>query len=53
MLGIIPIVAVIAWLATKDPKVLIAIPGAIIFVGAPWFVFWIIRSIITGHWKWT
>jgi hypothetical protein len=50
MLGIIPIVALISWMATNDPKVLIVIPGAIFFVGAPWFVFWVLRFIITGRW---
>jgi len=51
ILGIIPIVAAISWIATKDTNVFIMIPGALLFVGAPWFVFWLIRLIISGRWK--
>jgi len=50
---IIPIVAAIAWIATKDTTVFIMIPGAMLFIGAPWFVFWMVRLIITGRWKWS
>jgi len=48
---IIPIVAAIAWVATKDTKVFIMIPGALIFVGFPWFIALLVRLIITGRWK--
>jgi len=50
ILGIIPIVAAIAWIATKDSKVFIVVPGALLFVGAPWLVFWFMRLVITGRW---
>jgi hypothetical protein len=50
ILGVIPIMATLAWIATGDTKVFIMIPGALLFVGAPWFVFWVLRIIITGRW---
>jgi hypothetical protein len=53
IIGIIPIVAAISWMATKDTKVFIMIPGALLFVGAPWVVSWMVRLIITGRWKWS
>jgi hypothetical protein len=53
IIGIIPIVAAISWIATKDPKVFIMIPGALLFIGAPWFIFWLMRLIITGRWTWS
>ena len=53
IVGIIPIVTAISWIATKDSKVFIMMPGALLFVGAPWFVFWMVRLIITGRWKWS
>ena len=51
IIGIMPIVAAISWIATKDTKVFIMIPGALLFVGVPWFVFWLLRLIISGGWK--
>jgi len=41
IIGIIPIVAAISWISTKDTKVFIMILGALLFVGAPWLVSWI------------
>ena len=52
IIGVIPIVAAIAWFATDDTSVFIMIPGALLFIGAPWFVFFLMRLIITGRWKW-
>ncbi len=51
IIGIMPIVAAISWISTKDTKVFIMIPGALLFVGVPWFVFWLLRLIISGGWK--
>ena len=51
IIGIMPIIAAISWIATKDTKVFIMIPGALLFVGVPWFVFWLLRLIISGAWK--
>jgi hypothetical protein len=51
IIGVIPIVAVIAWVATKDADVFIMIPGALIFIGVPWFVSLLVHLIITGRWK--
>jgi len=51
IIGIMPIVAAISWIATKDTKVFIMIPGTLLFVGVPWFVFWLLRLIISGAWK--
>jgi hypothetical protein len=51
IIGIMPIIAAISWIATKDTKVFIMIPGALLFVGVPWFVFWLLRLIISGGWK--
>jgi|ETNmetMinimDraft_25_1059894.scaffolds.fasta_scaffold05232_1 hypothetical protein len=48
---IMPVVAAISWIATKDTNVFIMVPSTLLFVGAPWFVFWFIRLIITGCWK--
>jgi hypothetical protein len=52
IIGIIPIVSAITWVATRDTTVFIMIPGGLLFVGAPWFVFWMMRLIITGRWTW-
>jgi hypothetical protein len=49
---IIPIVAAIAWIATRDTRVFIMIPGTLLFVGAPWFILLMMRLIITGRWRW-
>jgi hypothetical protein len=50
---ITPMMSAIVWMATRDKTVFIMIPGALLFVGAPWFVFWMLRLIITGRWKWS
>ena len=49
MIGIVPVVSVIAWFATRDNRVFIMIPGALLFVGFPWLIALIVRIIIGGR----
>ncbi|MDP6437575.1 MAG: hypothetical protein QGG46_10145 [Gammaproteobacteria bacterium] len=49
IIGIIPIISVVSWMATDDTKVFIMIPGALVFVGIPWLLFWFIRLVISGR----
>jgi hypothetical protein len=51
MLGIIPLVSVVAWFATGDTTVFIMIPGALVFIGFPWLVAFLMQLIISGYWK--